>query len=41
MYVVCIECGEEMAYDWEQMKVIQTSGMKRCGRSTKSAIENF
>lgn len=21
-YVVCLECGKEMAYDWKQMKVI-------------------
>jgi hypothetical protein len=21
-YVVCLECGKEFAYDWQQMKVI-------------------
>jgi predicted protein tyrosine phosphatase len=22
MYVVCLDCGEEFAYDWQQMRVI-------------------
>ena len=21
-YVVCLDCGKEMAYDWQQMKVV-------------------
>ena len=23
-YVVCLECGKEFPYDWEEMKVIRT-----------------
>jgi DNA-directed RNA polymerase subunit N (RpoN/RPB10) len=23
MYVVCLDCGKEFAYDWQQMKVVQ------------------
>lgn len=23
MYVVCLDCGKEMAYDWHQMKIIE------------------
>lgn len=22
-YVVCLECGKEFAYDWQQMKVVE------------------
>ena len=24
-YVVCLECGKEMPYDWKQMKVVSPS----------------
>ena len=27
-YVVCFDCGREMAYDWETMKLIQPTGGK-------------
>ena len=23
-YVVCLDCGKEFAYDWQQMKVVST-----------------
>jgi hypothetical protein len=23
-YVVCLDCGKEMAYDWKQMKVVRS-----------------
>ena len=23
-YVVCLDCGKEMPYDWKQMKVVST-----------------
>jgi hypothetical protein len=23
MYVVCLDCGKEFAYDWQEMKVVQ------------------
>jgi hypothetical protein len=22
-YVVCLDCGKEMAYDWKQMKIVR------------------
>ena len=32
-YVVCLDCGKEFAYDWQEMKVVsgaqhQTSGVR-------------
>jgi len=24
-YVVCLDCGKEMPYDWKQMKVVSTA----------------
>jgi hypothetical protein len=29
MYVVCLECGRKFDYDWNLMRVVQTSGKKR------------
>ncbi len=31
-YVVCLDCGKEFAYDWEQMKIV--SGKKARAAST-------
>ena len=28
-YVVCLECGREFPYDWQQMKVINSSSERR------------
>lgn len=28
-YVVCLECGKELPYDWQQMKVITSSAEER------------
>jgi hypothetical protein len=25
MYVVCLDCGKELPYDWNEMKVISSS----------------
>ncbi len=25
-YVVCLDCGKEFPYDWQQMKVVSSSG---------------
>ena len=25
-YVVCLDCGKEMPYDWKQMKIIPPTG---------------
>lgn len=33
-YVVCLECGKEMPYDWQDMKVIDTeSGQRQYAQS--------
>lgn len=29
MYVVCLDCGRELPYDWEEMKVIGTRSEQR------------
>lgn len=26
MYLVCLDCGKEFGYDWDEMKVLQASG---------------
>jgi len=39
-YVVCLDCGKELPYDWNQMKVVGSdSGSQRYARSlaTKQA----
>ncbi|MGA6980258.1 MAG: hypothetical protein WCC95_16505 [Candidatus Sulfotelmatobacter sp.] len=28
-YVVCLECGSEFPYDWQEMKVIHSTAEKR------------
>jgi hypothetical protein len=28
-YVVCLDCGKELAYDWQEMKVITSAGRAR------------
>ncbi len=28
-YVVCLDCGREMPYDWNEMKVISSAAEKR------------
>lgn len=34
-YVVCLDCGKEFAYDWEQMKV--ASPLRPAGAALRSA----
>ena len=29
MYVVCLDCGKELPYDWQEMKVISTPSQAR------------
>ncbi len=38
-YVVCLDCGKEFAYDWEQMKVLSESSRK-VSESTEAATES-
>jgi hypothetical protein len=28
-YVVCLDCGKEMAYDWNEMKIIKSQSERR------------
>lgn len=39
-YVVCLDCGKEFPYDWQEMKVIQSSS-KRLPRVRAEASESF
>ena len=32
-YVVCLDCGQEFAYDWEQMRVVSAAELRRYGQS--------
>jgi hypothetical protein len=38
-YVVCLDCGKEMAYDWKQMKIVRSSaeGVAVASLATKEA----
>lgn len=38
-YVVCLDCGKEFPYDWNEMKVISTRSEERhyCSVVTKQA----
>jgi hypothetical protein len=29
IYVVCLDCGKELPYDWQDMKVISTAAERR------------
>jgi len=30
-YVVCLDCGEEFGYDWQQMKLVSSAKRVRAG----------
>lgn len=32
-YVVCTECGQEFAYDWERMKVLSNREARKLGQT--------
>ncbi|HZP22803.1 MAG TPA: hypothetical protein VFB04_05110 [Terriglobales bacterium] len=33
-YVVCLDCGQEFAYDWNEMKIISSAGAARSDHVT-------
>ena len=33
-YVVCLDCGQEFAYDWNEMKMISSAGADRSDQVT-------
>jgi hypothetical protein len=38
-YVVCMDCGKELPYDWAQMKVVETSTERRQGAAALATKE--
>jgi len=34
-YVTCLDCGKEMSYDWQQMKVL---GAPRKGKAARALV---
>jgi hypothetical protein len=36
-YIVCLDCGKEFAYDWQQMKVISGSASRPKSLQAKQA----
>lgn len=32
-YVVCLDCGQEFPYDWQQMRVISAAELRGCDQS--------
>ena len=32
-YVTCLDCGQEFAYDWQQMRVISSERLRGCAQS--------
>jgi hypothetical protein len=35
-YVVCLECGQEFPYDWNEMKVVRRSSSKSTAVATQA-----
>lgn len=38
-YVVCLDCGKEFAYDWDEMKVVANEASKAPARLAPKAVE--
>jgi hypothetical protein len=38
-YVVCLDCGREFPYDWQEMKVVSTSNPPQ--RTVAKAAESY
>ena len=38
-YVVCLDCGKEFAYDWHEMKVIETAPVE--AKAMAKAAESY
>ncbi|MGC2696978.1 MAG: hypothetical protein WA738_14425 [Candidatus Angelobacter sp.] len=39
-YVACLDCGKEFAYDWHEMKVVDSKAIKSNALAAKAA-ESF
>jgi hypothetical protein len=38
-YVVCLDCGKELPYDWKQMRIVEPSEMARTRVAALAAKE--
>jgi len=36
-YVVCLDCGKEFAYDWQEMKLVDAQGSRTKGMAASTA----
>ena len=37
-YVVCLDCAQELQYDWEEMRVIKSSIFRRAKQESKEHV---
>jgi len=40
-YVVCLDCGKELPYDWKQMKIVEANAEKIAAASTSLAAKEI
>lgn len=40
-YVVCLDCGKEFPYDWQEMRIVKASSKKRFDRVPAGATESL
>jgi len=40
-YVACLDCGKEFAYDWHEMKVLESAPKQFKGVASATAVESF
>ena len=38
-YVVCLDCGQQLAYSWEEMKIVKRGRQKTPGRQQQSSAD--
>ena len=36
-YVVCLDCGKEFSYDWQEMKLVDAQGSRTKGMAASTA----
>jgi hypothetical protein len=39
-YVVCLDCGKEFAYDWQEMRVVTPSSLRPAAEAPALATKN-
>ena len=40
-YVVCLDCGKEFPYDWQEMKVVNAQPSRRAKALAANAAESY